>query len=122
MAKIDNFSKELNAELKLYSKELTEEMAQIVMEEAKTMTKTLQAESPKRTGKYAKGWTSKKMSQSSNSISVLVYNKNKPQLTHLLEFGHVLSTGGRSKAISHIKKAQDVAEKRVIERIERVVK
>ena len=57
MARIDNFSKELNAELKLYSKELTEEMAQIVMEEAKTMTKNLQAESPKRTGKYAKGWT-----------------------------------------------------------------
>ena len=122
MAKIDNFSKELNAELKLYSKELTEEMAQIVMEEAKTMTKTLQAESPKRTGKYAKGWTSKKMSHNSNSISYLVYNKNKPQLTHLLEYGHILSTGERSEEYPHINKAQDEAEKRVIERIERVVK
>ena len=92
------------------------------MEEAKAMTKNLQALSPKRTGKYAKGWTLKKMSQNSNSISYLAYNKNKPQLTHLLEFDHALSTGGRSKAIPHIKKAQDEAEKRVIERIEKVVK
>ena len=126
MAKIDNFTRVVDKELKLYSKEITEEVANIVKEEAETMAKNLRLTSPRRRGSYPKqyykGWTSKKMSHNSNSISYLVYNKNKPQLTHLLEYGHILSTGERSEEYPHINKAQDEAEKRVIERIERVVK
>ena len=101
-------------------------MANIVKEEAETMAKNLRLTSPRRRGSYPKqyykGWTLKKTSQNSNSISYLAYNKNKPQLTHLLEYGHILSTGERSEEYPHINKAQDEAEKRVIERIERVVK
>jgi len=72
-------------------------------ETAKAMVADLRQTSPKDTGEYAKGWTRRKESPG----SYRVYNKTKPQLTHILEHGHAKRGGGRVEGRPHIKPAED---------------
>lgn len=49
--------------------------------------------SPKKSGKYADGWTTTKLSRKSKGVErygVRVYNATSYQLTHLLENGHLI--------------------------------
>ena len=75
---------------------------------AKGAVKQLKETSPKRTGKYAAGWTRKKKGK-----TIIVHNR-RYQLTHLLEKGHAKRGGGRVAARVHIapveKEVQSLAE------------
>lgn len=90
---------------------------------AKNTVKDLKATSPKRSGKYAAGWTSK----ADGKNSYVVYNKTY-RLTHLLEKGHAtrLGTGkgrytygykARVKAMPHI----SPAEQKMIDNVDRIL-
>ena len=50
---------------------------------------------PKRTGKYAKSWSTKKTKENSHSLEMTVHSKNRYQLAHLLEKGYAKRGGGR---------------------------
>ena len=66
---------------------------------------------PRLTGDYAKGWAVKKKA----SDTYIVYNKDAPGLTHLLENGHAVANqygnyghpNGRVAAIKHIEPASE---------------
>jgi hypothetical protein len=77
----------------------------------------LKQTSPKKTGRYAKGWRVKK-----NGRQRYVYNAVKPQLTHLLEHGHAKRGGGRVRAYVHIKPAEEAAAKRFVELTSEAIK
>ena len=64
---------------------------------AKEAVSKLQSNSPKRSDKYAKGWTKK----NEGKMDVIVHNKVY-RLTHLLEKGHAKRGGGRVAARVHI--------------------
>jgi hypothetical protein len=49
-------------------------------------------------GKYRKGWRAKKV-----GTTWVVHNATDYRLTHLLENGHALAGGGRSKSFPHIR-------------------
>ena len=65
----------------------------------------LRANSPKRTGDYAKGWSYKVDEDVPGSYTGHVYNKTHYQLSHLLEKGHAKRNGGRVAGIPHIEPA-----------------
>lgn len=65
----------------------------------------LRANSPKRTGDYAKGWSYKIDEDVPGSYTGHVYNKTHYQLSHLLEKGHAKRNGGRVAGIPHIEPA-----------------
>ena len=68
-----------------------------------------QSGSPVRYGGYQKGWATKKTSEKSGQVSITVYNRKKPGLTHLLEKGHAKRGGGRVSGKPHIAPAEEYA-------------
>ena len=107
--------------------EYAEDVKQTVNEAAKNVgketVKELKKTSPKLTGNYKKGWTKKIQNKGRGIKKVIVYNKNAPHLTHLLEHGHAKRNGGRVAAKVHIEpaeiKAADNFEQTVREELSR---
>lgn len=117
MSNIQNFSKELAAALADYSKEVAEGLEDAKTNAAKNVVKFLRANSPKRTGSYAKGWRIAQV-----GTAQVIHNKTRYQLTHLLEHGHVKAKGGRVGARVHIAPAEQQGIEQFIRDVEKVVK
>ena len=101
--KVDELAGEIVLALQAYTEDVSEAIDQAARDTAKAMAKDLRETSPKDTGEYAKGWTHRKEAPG----SYRVYNKKKPQLTHLLEHGHAKRGGGRVEGRPHIKPAEE---------------
>ena len=119
----DKLGLEIDAIMKDYSDEVWEEVQKISVDVANDAAKKLRNTSPKGTGEYAKGWKVK-TTRGRLKVSSVVYNAKKPQLTHLLEFGHIIAgTGRRGGQREHIAEVEQWAneeyEKRLKEAIER---
>lgn len=101
MAKTQSVTAQMADLLDEYSEKVQKVVDKAGEQTAKDCAAKLRNTSPKRTGKYAKSWTSKK-----EGGGYVVYNKKHYQLTHLLENGHVIrnkyGTYGRAPAIKHI--------------------
>ena len=70
-----------------------------------------------KSGDYRKGWAIR-TKREKFGVTVLIYNKAKPGLTHLLEKGHDNARGGgRTPAHPHIKKARDKAAEYYLDEI-----
>ena len=92
-------------------------------EVTKEATKKLRQTSPKRKGRYAKGWTGK-VEKTTTTVDATIYGKTGTyQLAHLLENGHAKRGGGRVNGNTHIKPVEEWAisevEKRIREKVER---
>ncbi len=77
---------------------------------AKLTVKQLKATSPRGSGKrhYANGW-SYELESSWKGIELVIYNKTKPQLTHILNNGFTMRNGQRHSGDGHIDEAEEVA-------------
>lgn len=109
--------KELNAFAKIESRELKT----ITTKAAAVGVKELKTTSPKRSGFYREHWTRKTTVNKSDRTGIVIHNKARYNITHLLEDGHEgVAHGmryGRVRAIPHIKKAED----KVVDYIEKEI-
>ena len=75
----------------------------------------IKAGAPIKSGDYKDGWAIKKVS----AHGVVIHNKTRPRLTHLLEKGHVgknqAGTWGRVKAFPHIGPAEQEGVREFLE-------
>lgn len=76
---------------------------------SKNTKKMVQAASPKRHGGYSKGWSVRQEHHGGGRHVVVVHNRKKPGLTHLLEKGHAKRGGGRVEGRVHIAPAESYA-------------
>ena len=118
-----NLEKAVKDILQDYSVEVSKAAAEAVTEVSKEATKKLRQTSPKRSGKYGKGWASK-VEKTATTAEATVYGKTGTyQLAHLLENGHAKRGGGRVNGNTHIKPVEEWAikevEKRIREKVER---
>lgn len=120
--KIDALADAVAKELAAYSQECMDELKDEIQKVAKEAVKELKSTSPKDSGEYAAGWTSRVEYESQDDIRVSVYNRKKPQLTHLLEDGHAKVTGGRVAGQPHIGPAEDNAAKKLDNKVKVVFK
>ena len=90
-----------------------------IQEAGKVAKQQISQTAPRKTGRYAKSWAVKKISETSNSLEVTVHSKNRYMLTHLLENGHAKRGGGRVAAIPHIAPAEETAIQSLERNIER---
>lgn len=117
---IDGFADELVSLFKEYTEEVTEGMEDVKEKVAKEGVKALKQTSPvgrRSRKKYKDGWRAKKV-----GTAWVVHNATNYQLTHLLEKGHALRQGGRTRAFPHIAPAEEMIIKDFEKRLERVIK
>ena len=107
--KIDNLANEIMEGLKEYADLASDDVKKAVRKAGNTVRKEISENAPKDTGAYAKSWSVKKTKETSNSLEVTVYSKNRYQLAHLLEHGHAKRCGGRVAARPHIAQAEQSA-------------
>lgn len=123
MAKNDSISLQLDKILNDYTVEVKRAAMNAIDSTAKESVQRLKQTSPvgrgKNAGEYAKSWSIKRENDKQKGLAtVIVRNKNHYQLTHLLEYGHALPQGGRTKAQPHIAPVNDWAANEVVRRIE----
>lgn len=116
---IDGLADAINEGLKEYADLASDDVKRAVKKAGATVRKQIQSTAPKDTGKYAKSWSVKTMRETSNSMEVTVYSRNRYQLAHLLEFGHAKRGGGRVAAKPHIAAAEQAGIEELENEIER---
>ena len=84
-----------------YSSDIQEAITNEAQLVAKQGISTLQATSPKKTGRYRKGWRVK-TTKGQGFVECIIHNATDYQLTHLLEKPHLLRNGARSTPQVHI--------------------
>lgn len=120
--KIDDLASAIAEELAAYGEEVADGLKQEVRRVAAETAQTLKATSPRDSGEYARGWAYRVEFENDGDIRVRVYNRKKPQLTHLLEHGHAKQNGGRVEGHPHIGPAEQRAEQKLMKRVKVVVK
>lgn len=106
---IDGMAAAIMEGLTEYADLASEDLKAAVKKAGTTARKEIQANAPKNTGAYAKSWSVKNTKETSNTLEVTVYSRNRYQLAHLLEFGHAKRGGGRVNGKSHIAPAEEKA-------------
>lgn len=116
-----NFAEVVQKYLEDYDGECITVMTEEIPKVAKEAAKKLRRESPKVSGKYARGWTVK-VEKGRMRIGATVHGKSGTyQLAHLLEHGHAKRNGGRVGGKTHIAPVEqwaiDEATDRIIQRM-----
>lgn len=113
---ISELGKAIQTVIEEYSEEAQKVVEETLPNVGKNAVKELKKRSPKKTGKYAKGWKSK-VEKDRLGSKVIVYNKTSYQLTHLLEKGHANRNGGRTNGTPHIKPTEEKAVENALKQI-----
>lgn len=102
---IDKLQSNLDKILRDYAGSVNKDVAQLAKDFAKkgavAVRQSAQAHGWGEHTDYAKGWTSQ-FEEKRFSAQGVIFNKEVPGLPHLLEYGHALRQGGRTKAHPHI--------------------
>ena len=114
---IDGLADAIMEGLKEYSDLASSEVKGAVRKAGKLVKDEIAANSPKKTGAYSKSWSVKATKETSESLELVVYSKNRYQIAHLLEHGHAKRGGGRVAGIPHIAPAEEKAVKQLEEDI-----
>lgn len=110
---------DINKILNEYSYDVQEEITNAANKIAELGVNKLKSASPKRTGKYSKGWKIKKTS-GKGYVHNTIYN-TKYQLTHLLEKPHLLRNGKISTPQVHIAPVESIIQNDFIKASERII-
>lgn len=118
----------INDILNDYSNDIQEDITETAINISKDAANELKNTSPKRTGKYRKGWRVK--TQKGNGyVDCIVHNGTRWQLTHLLEKGHKIvgrngqpRRGGMVKPKVHIKPVEEKAVREYEREVENIIK
>lgn len=105
----ENFPEEVRNILEDYERDCREMVQKAAKKAARDAVKELKATSPKRSGDYARDWTTETTKNDLNEYTIVVKNKDHYQLTHLLEKPHVTRSGKFTTPIPHIKPAEEKA-------------
>lgn len=119
MSLTSDLANEIAKAMAEYSAEVEDKIDLIAEDVVNEAVTELKATSPKRYGKYTRNWRFKKNAKG----SYVIYNAAPTyRLTHLLENGHVLRNGGRSRAFPHIKPVEEKVKENFEKRIKEIGK
>lgn len=105
-----------------YARLAVEDMKKAVRKAGAEAKKDIQASAPVKTGAYKKSWAVKTTKNTADAMEVVVHSRNRYQLAHLLEFGHALRKGGRTRAFPHIAPAEERAAQILEQEVEKALR
>lgn len=89
MARPEGIYAQLSMTLSEFTRDLDDITAKNVSMAAKQCKRDIKANAPKSTGGYIKGWTVR-TKRKKHEVEAVVYNRDFPGLTHLLEESHIV--------------------------------
>lgn len=119
--KADDLAATIEKTLSDYVEDVNDVVKKEIKDAGKEAVKELKEKSPKRRGKYAKGWKSTVHKETAVGAEVIVHNKIYG-LTHLLEKGHAKRGGGRVAGIPHIAPVEEEITGKLTDEIEKELK
>lgn len=125
MISIDGLNEAIERELTLYSNHIIEGIKKEAKKSIAQLVKDTKATAPvgNRKKHYRDSIKSKKISENDRSVSYLWYVAGSDyRLSHLLENGHALRNGGRTRATHFIKNASDPILEKYVQAIEEVIR
>ena len=120
--RIDQMAHVIMEGLQEYADLAAEDMKAAIKKAGNSAKKDIQSNAPEKTGAYKKSWAVKTVRENANAMEVVVYSRNRYQLAHLLEFGHALRQGGRTRAFPHIAPAEERAAEMLVREVEAALK
>ena len=127
--KADQLSSEITKTLREYIDVTEDACAAGVVEAANDVVSALHEAKPAGSEQYGSwdaynmDWDRKKLKQGKKGeYTEVVYNKKHYQLAHLLENGHALPGGGRTRAFPHIAPVAEEAERTLLDTIKKHIK
>lgn len=116
-----DLSKAVAQVLDEYEESVTEAVQQVTDDLAKEGLRKIKSSSKSQGWTYyATGWM-KKVVANRFGASATLYNGKVPGLVHLLEKGHALRGGGRSRAFPHVAPVQDWLNEELQKRIKEAI-
>ena len=107
--------------LESYREDAIDAMNEAVDDAADTVQKEIseRAENLFKGKKYFKSWKKKVTAQTALGKVVTVHSPTHYRIAHLLEKGHALRNGGRTRAFPHIAPAEEAGEKKLLDDLEK---
>ena len=124
---IEKLSAEIDQELKLYSKEVTDNLKKVAKKYSSELVKRTKATAPvgdRKYNKYRDSISAKKLSENINEIKYIWYvdsKKSNYRLTHLIVNGHAKRNGGRTRENHFLRDAVNEIEQAYLKEIEEVI-
>jgi gas vesicle protein len=81
---IDQLEDAIMQELNEYASLASDDLKDAVRKTAKDVRTDIRDSAPVRTGKYKSSWSVKKVSETADSINLVVHSRNRYQIAHLL--------------------------------------
>lgn len=111
---VENIGAELSAALQYYDMELQGEIQKAVDEEAKALKKDIETTSPVgKSKKYHKGWRLARKYENARRYIVVVHNKPRYNLVHLLEHGRNGGEAARPHVFAAYERSASKLERRI---------
>ena len=114
---IDDLAEAITEELAQYEETVTSGLFDDIRAVGKECLAEVKANSPRRKGKYRRGWRLKTMFESKSDLRVAVHNATNWQLTHLNEKGYLHRSGKRVEGKPHLGPAEQNAERKLLSKV-----
>lgn len=120
--KLEDFDKAVTKTLELYSRDVTEGILKAVDTVSKDAVKKLKTAGAFKGKIYRSGWKYKTVYKGRYEQRNVIFNAKQPQITHLLEYGHVKRNGrGLVRAFPHILPVEQEAIKDFEKKVQEVI-